>query len=441
MDTVTEARTAICMAREGGLGIIHKNLGIAEQALEVHQGQEGRDRRGRRPGHHRPRPEAVRGAGADAPLRDLRPAGGGRRRAPGGHPHQPRRALRAQPGPAGARHDDHQADHRARGDRRSRPPRSCCTSTASRSCWWSTARASSRASSPSRTSRRPSSTRTRSRTTSAACGSGAAVGVGPDRAERVVGAAGRRLRRHLRRHRARPLRGGAGGGGRHPQDLPQGRRSSPATWPPPRRRWRWPRPAPTRSRWASARARSAPPGWWPAWACPQITAIADCARAAGAHRRPGHRRRRHQVLGRRRQGAGRRRPHRHDRQPVRRHRRGAGRGHPVPGPQLQGVPGHGLAGRHARRQQGSLLPGRRRQRGQDGARGHRGPRAVPGQPVAVALPAHRRPARRHGLLRLPHHRGAAHQGALRARHPVGPARVARARRDHHQEAPNYRVEQ
>jgi IMP dehydrogenase len=35
MDTVTEARTAICMAREGGLGILHKNLGIPEQALEV----------------------------------------------------------------------------------------------------------------------------------------------------------------------------------------------------------------------------------------------------------------------------------------------------------------------------------------------------------------------------------------------------------------------
>jgi IMP dehydrogenase len=35
MDTVTEARTAICMAREGGLGILHKNLGIPEQTLEV----------------------------------------------------------------------------------------------------------------------------------------------------------------------------------------------------------------------------------------------------------------------------------------------------------------------------------------------------------------------------------------------------------------------
>jgi IMP dehydrogenase len=35
MDTVTEARTAICMAREGGMGILHKNLSIAEQASEV----------------------------------------------------------------------------------------------------------------------------------------------------------------------------------------------------------------------------------------------------------------------------------------------------------------------------------------------------------------------------------------------------------------------
>ena len=35
MDTVTEARLAIALAREGGLGIIHRNLSIAEQLAEV----------------------------------------------------------------------------------------------------------------------------------------------------------------------------------------------------------------------------------------------------------------------------------------------------------------------------------------------------------------------------------------------------------------------
>ena len=35
METVTEYRTAIIMAREGGIGIIHKNMSIAEQAKQV----------------------------------------------------------------------------------------------------------------------------------------------------------------------------------------------------------------------------------------------------------------------------------------------------------------------------------------------------------------------------------------------------------------------
>ncbi len=35
MDTVTEARTAIALAQEGGIGIVHRNLSVAAQAKEV----------------------------------------------------------------------------------------------------------------------------------------------------------------------------------------------------------------------------------------------------------------------------------------------------------------------------------------------------------------------------------------------------------------------
>src|SRR5207253_10575349 len=40
MDTVTDARLAIALGRLGGLGVVHRNLGIAEQAEEVRRAKD-----------------------------------------------------------------------------------------------------------------------------------------------------------------------------------------------------------------------------------------------------------------------------------------------------------------------------------------------------------------------------------------------------------------
>ena len=94
MDTVTEARLAIALAREGGLGIVHRNLSIADQVAEVDKVKRSESGmivepvtlRAERPRRRRPR--------AHGALPDLRRPDHGRRGRPRRHPHEPRPALR-----------------------------------------------------------------------------------------------------------------------------------------------------------------------------------------------------------------------------------------------------------------------------------------------------------------------------------------------------------
>ena len=54
MDTVTEQRMAIAMARQGGIGILHRNMSIAEQAHMVDQVKRSEAGMIDEPDHHQP---------------------------------------------------------------------------------------------------------------------------------------------------------------------------------------------------------------------------------------------------------------------------------------------------------------------------------------------------------------------------------------------------
>ena len=101
----------------------------------------------------------------------------------------------------------------------------------------------------------------------------------------------------------------------------------------------------------------------------------------------------------------------------------------VPGPPVQGLPRHGLPGCHGLRLQGPLLPAEQQEAG---ARGRGGPRALQGSHRRHHLPAHGRPAGRYGLHRLPQRGGAAHQGPVHADHLRRTQRVPPPRHLYHQ---------
>ena len=175
MDTVTEARMAISIAREGGLGILHRNLSIEEQASMVDRVK--RSESGMISDPITTTPDATIEEVDDLcatyrisglPVIDEDGP-------PGRHRHQPRHAvrlgLRASDDARARRHDHREASSplpsASAPTRSSRPSRS----TASRSCRSSTRTASSPASSPSRTSTRARSIRSPPRTSRAACAS------------------------------------------------------------------------------------------------------------------------------------------------------------------------------------------------------------------------------------------------------------------------------
>ena len=133
MDTVTESRLAIAMAQAGGIGVLHRNLTLAEQADQVREVKRYESGMVINPLTIHP----------DTTLREIReikaqrrisgfPVVRARLRQAGRHPHQPRHALRDSDDDAGLGADDHgEPGHGARGRQPGRGARACCASTRS----------------------------------------------------------------------------------------------------------------------------------------------------------------------------------------------------------------------------------------------------------------------------------------------------------------------
>ena len=157
---------------------------------------------------------------------------------------------------------------------------------------------------------------------------------------------------------------------------------------------------------------------------PQLSAIYSAASAA-------HRRRWPALFGRHRQGAGRRRRLRDDRLDVRRHGGVARRHDHLQRPQVQELSRHGFDRRHEGGFGRPLFPERRGQHQQTRSRRDRGARAVQGFAQRNGLPARRRHPRRHGILRRGGHRDA-QTGTVHPHYRQRRDRKPPARRDDHQ---------
>ena len=267
MDTVTEARMAIAMARQGGVGVLHRNLSIDDQAYQVDLVKRIRDRAWS-PSRSRSRPNAT--------LEEVDEICGGYRVS--GLPVVDQdgillgiitnRDLRFVPvasgDPAGRRRDDADAaDHRAgRASPARRRPR-CCASTRSSGSRWSMTAAGCAGLITVKDFVKSEQFPHASKDDHGRLLVAAAIGYFGDAWERattlveagvdvlVVDTANGHARLMLEHGRA----------GSRATRRPGTSRSSAATSPPVPAPRRWSTRASTRSRWASDRGRSAPPAW------------------------------------------------------------------------------------------------------------------------------------------------------------------------------------
>ena len=284
MDTVTESRMAIAMAREGGIGVLHRNLSIEDQAHQV-------DLVKRTQTGIISNPVTI---GPDATLEELDRICGEYRVS--GLPVVDvdnrllgiitNRDLRFTPVAEWATTKVNEvmtrdaADHRRRSASPATRPRRSCARTSASGCRSSTRTAASAASSRSRTSSRASSSPTRRTTPTAGCWSAR-----PSATSATPGSAPPRWSRPASTSSsptpptATSTCCSTWSAGSSPTRPPATSRSSAATSPPARARRRSSTPAPTRSRSASGPGSICTTRVVTGVGVPQVTAVYEASLA------------------------------------------------------------------------------------------------------------------------------------------------------------------